>query len=507
MSTYTGNNGGNTINGSNGDDTIYGLGGNDRLYGRSGRDTIYGGTGNDHIEGNDGNDTLYGEDGHDEILGGTGNDVMSGGSGNDEMYGEANDDTLTGGTGTDLIYGGTGNDVLSGDADDDTIYGDDGNDQINGGTGNDRLFGGAGNDIMDGGANDDEMSGGTGADTMLGGDGNDQISGDDNDDIISGGNGNDVLSGGNGNDRLTGGAGLDVIDGGAGTDTAVYSGSYFDYSIYQLGALTGVIHNGSGGPGSGADGADLLAFVERLQFSDFTINLVGNNGPIAFDDAVSLTENAGSYSSGTASVRDNDLDFDGDTLTVTPGVFNGTYGTLTLAANGTYNYVLNANAQTLAQGTIAHDSFNYTVSDGIASDTGALVFNITGLNDAPIANPDAAAAGENQTILINVRANDTDVDSGAVLTVIAASAPSGQGTAAVVSNQVQFNPGSNFDHLAQGATANVLVSYTIQDQFGATSSSTVTVTVTGTNDGPVANADVGATSENASVTVNVLAND
>ncbi|RYG09800.1 MAG: hypothetical protein EON96_17730, partial [Caulobacteraceae bacterium] len=113
----------------------------------------------------------------------------------------------------------------------------------------------------------------------------------------------------------------------------------------------------------------------------------------------------------------------------------------------------------------------------------------------------------NASVTVNVLANDTDVDDGAVLSVTAASAPSGQGTASVVGNQVQFNPGSDFDHLAQGATANVVVSYSIQDQFGATSSSTVTVTVTGTNDGPVANADVAATSENASVTVNVLAND
>ena len=61
--------------------------------------------------------------------------------------------------------------------------------------------------------------------------------------------------------RWTGGGGLDLIDGGSGTDTAVYSGSVFDYTIYQLGPLTGVIHNGPpravvdddrrGGAGSG----------------------------------------------------------------------------------------------------------------------------------------------------------------------------------------------------------------------------------------------------------------
>ncbi|WP_158298981.1 beta strand repeat-containing protein [Sphingomonas psychrotolerans] len=471
MPTYTGNNGNNTINGSNGNDTIYGLGGNDRLFGRGGNDTIYGGTGNDHIEGNDGNDTLYGEDGNDDIFGGTGNDTISGGSGSDTLYGDANDDTLTGGTG------------------------------------NDELRGGSGNDTLDGGGDDDQLSGGTGNDVLNGGDGNDQLSGEDNDDQLSGGNGNDTLYGGNGNDTLTGGAGLDYIDGGAGTDTAVYSGSLADYAIYRLGPITGVVHNGVGGPGSGADGADLLVSVERLQFADVTIDLTGNNAPIASNDAVALTEDAGSYNSGAASVLDNDFDFEGDTLTATPGVFNGTYGTLTLNANGTYNYVLNVTAQTLAQGQVVQDSFTYTASDGSASDTANLVFTIIGLNDAPVAHPDAATTSENASVLIDVRANDTDVDNGAVLTVTSASAPAGQGIASVVANQVQFAPGGDFDHLAVGATASVTVNYTIQDQFGAASASTVTITVTGTNDGPVANPDTAATGENASVLINVLAND
>lgn len=507
MPIYTGNNGNNTINGSNVDDTIYGLGGNDHLNGRGGNDTIYGGTGDDDIEGNDGNDTLYGEDGNDDISGGNGNDVLNGGAGADELFGDANDDTLYGGTGDDELHGGTGVDILDGGADDDTLWGDDGNDYLYGGAGRDRLFGGTGVDALDGGEGDDELSGGTGNDSLSGGEGNDELSGDDNDDHLSGGAGNDALFGGTGNDRLTGGGGIDYLDGGSGTDTAVYSGSLFEYSIYRFGPLASVVHNGVGGPGSGADGADLLLGVERLQFADVTIDLTANNAPIAFDDTAALTEDAGSYSSGTASVLDNDFDFEGDTLTATPGVFNGTYGTLTLNVDGTYNYVLNANAQTLAQSQVAQDSFTYTVSDGSASDTASLVFNIAGLNDAPVANPDTAATDENATVLIDVLADDSDVDNGAVLSVTGASAPAGQGTATVVANQVQFSPGSDFDHLALGATASVVISYTIADQFGAASASTVTVTVTGTNDGPVATPDAATTSENAAILIDVLAND
>jgi VCBS repeat-containing protein len=85
-----------------------------------------------------------------------------------------------------------------------------------------------------------------------------------------------------------------------------------------------------------------------------------------------------------------------------------------------------------------------------------------------------------------------------VLTVTAASAPAGQGSASVVGNQVRFNPGSDFDYLAVGESAVVTVSYSITDEHGATSSSTVQVTVTGTNDAPTI--DAAGTTATGSVT-------
>ena len=203
----------------------------------------------------------------------------------------------------------------------------------------------------------------------------------------------------------------------------------------------------------------------------------GTNAPIAGDDQVFIDEDAGVYSSGAASVLDNDFDFDCDPLSVTAGVFVGTYGTLTLNSDGTYSYALNASAQALALGADVQDSFNYTVSDNDGSDTGTLVFNIAGLNDAPVANPDAGSTSENAVLLVDVIANDTDVDNGAVLTVTAASAPVGQGTASVVGNQVEFDPGADFDYLAVGESVDVVVSYDIVDEHGATASSTVTVMV------------------------------
>ena len=412
-----------------------------------------------------------------------------------DYTGDNGDNTINGSNGSDTISGGGGDDTLSGGNGNDTISGGEGDDTVSGGNGNDDLSGDGGNDTLDGGNGDDTLDGGEGDDVLYGGNGID---------TLLGGSGNDDLFGGNGNDHLTGGEGDDLIDGNNGFDIAYYSGPIGEYSFFAAGGYLHVVHLGGGG----ADGHDRLIRVERLVFADRTIDIgSGTNAPVAGDDAVFIDEDTGVYSSGAASVLDNDFDFDGDTLTVSGGVFVGTYGTLTLNANGTYSYTLNASAQALAQGDDVTDSFNYTVSDNDGSDTGTLVFHIAGLNDAPTANPDSGSTGENAVLLVDVLANDTDIDNGAVLTVTAASAPPGQGSASVVGNQVEFDPGADFDDLAVGESVDVVVSYDIEDEHGATASSTLTVTVTGTNDGPVANADTAMTSENAAVLIDVLAND
>jgi len=327
------------------------------------------------------------------------------------------------------------------------------------------------------------------------------ISGGSGNDTITGTSGNDVLIGGAGDDTLIGGGGDDFLNGGAGSDTAVFSGSILNYTFVQNGAQSWYVTDHVG-----TDGTDHLISIQKLKFSDALIDLTQNNAPIAFDDSATVGEDAGTYHSAT-SVLANDFDWEHDHLTATPGTFIGTYGTLTLNADGTYTYVLSASAQALAQGETATDVFTYTVSDGSLSDTGTLTITLNGANDAPVANADTAAGTENQTLAISVLANDTDVDHGAVLSLVSASAPNGKGTATVAGNQVQFNPGTDFDHLAQGATETVVLTYTIQDEHGAQSSSTVTVTVTGTNDAPVAHADTAAGTENQVLSIAVLAND
>lgn len=175
--------------------------------------------------------------------------------------------------------------------------------------------------------------------------------------------------------------------------------------------------------------------------------------------------------------------------------------------NGQIKYDTNA-LDWLPAGQTTTDAFTYAIrlSNGTLS-WATVTVTLTGTNDAPVAHPDIATTSENASVAVDVLANDTDVDQNHVLSLVSVTAPDHKGTASIVDGKVQFDPGTDFDHLAAGATETVVVTYVMQDEHGAQSTSTVTIMVTGTNDAPVAVADTGATTENALVSVDVLAND
>ena len=277
--------------------------------------------------------------------------------------------------------------------------------------------------------------------------------------------------------------------------------------------------------------------------STLTINITGtNDAPVAVADiaAVTVTEAGvadggntafGNTSTATGNVLANDTDVDnGHTLTVAAvgGVaeqvgttVTGTYGSVTINSDGSYSYTLDDSAGSaadhLAQGEAATDVFTYTTTDEHgATSTSTLTINITGTNDAPAAVADIAAvtvteagvaeggntAFENTpTASGNVLTNDTDVDNGAVLTVAAVGGVAEQvgttvtGTYGSVtinsdgsySYTLDDSAGSAADHLAQGDHVTDTFTYTATDEHGATSTATLTINVTGTNDAPVIN--------------------
>jgi Ca2+-binding RTX toxin-like protein len=106
---------------------------------------------------------------------------------------------------------------------------------------------------------------GDGNDSLTGLAGNDIFGGGGGDDLISGADGNDTLYGGEGDDTITGGTGEDWIDGQTGIDTAVYAGSFAQYTLSAQADRLRIT-----GPG---DEVDQLFGIERLRFADGIVSV------------------------------------------------------------------------------------------------------------------------------------------------------------------------------------------------------------------------------------------
>ena len=142
----------------------------------------------------------------------------------------------------------------------------------------------------------------------------------------------------------------------------------------------------------------------------------------------------------------------------------------------------------LAQGETQDVTINYTMTDGQSTSMSSVVITITGTNDTPRAVADTADTLENELITIDVLSNDEDLDGPDTLNIVSASILNGSNDAdaasvSVVDNQLVFDPGSEFEYLAPGETEDVTLNYTIEDASGATDSASVTVTVSGAEEG------------------------
>jgi VCBS repeat-containing protein len=231
-----------------------------------------------------------------------------------------------------------------------------------------------------------------------------------------------------------------------------------------------------------------------------------SNTPQAKDDVVATFE-AGELIS-IAALMANDAGGNGKSFYGIHGSTTTSWGARLTVENGAIRYDGSSSAQlqALAQGESVTDTFQYAIQlgKGVIS-IATVTVTVTGTNDGPVAVADTGATTENQAVVIDALANDTDLDHGAVKSLVSVDAP--KGAARIEDGRIVFDPGTAFDHLAEGATETVALSYTMTDEHGARSSSTITITVTGTNDGPVAVADAVATTENQSILIDALAND
>jgi len=165
----------------------------------------------------------------------------------------------------------------------------------------------------------------------------------------------------------------------------------------------------------------------------------------------------------------------------------------------------------LAAGQPTTVTVNYAVSDGVASTATSATWTVTGTNDAPAVSG-AVSGGATEggaAVTLNALANATDVDDGTTLQVVdvPAQLPAGVSYDAATHSFTLDPKDAGYDHLAAGQPTTVTVNYAVSDGVASTATS-ATWTVTGTNDAPAVSGAVsgGATEGGAAVTLNALAN-
>ena len=242
-----------------------------------------------------------------------------------------------------------------------------------------------------------------------------------------------------------------------------------------------------------------------------------NDAPVATDDVATATED----SPVSGNVLTNDSDVEGNTLSVTQFVINGTtytagqtatlagVGSFVMNANGTFTFTPNANYSG------AVPTVTYTLSDGNgATDTGDLTVNITPVNDAPVASDDAATTPQGSVKTGDiVTGADTDVDGNTLtltqfkingLTYAAGSTANIPGVGTL---QINADGTYTFTPLPAYVGTVPTVEYTISDGNGGTDTGNFVITVTDVNDPPAAARDEKTVNQINPASGNLLTND
>ena len=241
-----------------------------------------------------------------------------------------------------------------------------------------------------------------------------------------------------------------------------------------------------------------------------TVTINGtNDAPTIGASTASVTEDTLLTATGSVPVpRDPDVH---DVLSIQPmSNVAGTYGTLTLNADGTYTYTLNNSlpaVQALGAGERLLDVFTYTVRDNHgATGSNTLAVTINGTNDTPsVGNATATVTEDTQTTATGFLPSPTDPDAHDSVPFLPQNATAGlYGTLTLRADGSYTYALNNalpaVQALGVGETLNDTFTYTVSDGHGGTASNTLTVTISGTNDTPVASAAIASVIEDTQIT-------
>ncbi|MHB0875229.1 MAG: Ig-like domain-containing protein [Anaerolineae bacterium] len=264
------------------------------------------------------------------------------------------------------------------------------------------------------------------------------------------------------------------------------------------GTLSGAAPDIEYTPAANFNGTDSFTFTVSdgtLTSAPATVSITVdpvNDAPVADGDSYSTNEDT-TLTVPAAGVLADDGDVDGDSLTAVL-VTGVTDGTLALNADGSFVYTPDANYN----GT---DSFTYKANDGtLDSNTAMVSITVAAVNDAPAA-VSIFDQNDAEGDAVSLQVSASDVDAGDVLTFSATGLPGGL--------SIDAATGRISGTIGYDAAGDHAVLVTVSDD--ATPAETLPIgftwTVIDTNRAPVAGDDAGAASEDASLSIDVLAND
>ncbi len=215
---------------------------------------------------------------------------------------------------------------------------------------------------------------------------------------------------------------------------------------------------------------DDQSLISNIAEVKLTVNSV-NDAPVANNDVAQLLEDTAH----SINVLGNDLDVDGSLNKSSLEVFTEPEHGSTQIVDGMISYTPNANSN-------GEDSFSYRVKDdlGIWSNNATVFITVTAVNDAPLANNDATQIDEDESVIIDVTGNDSDVDGSIDEdSVKIVTEPAFGNIINNIDGTVTYTPVSNYVGFDS-------FTYSVVDNEGAESNTaSVTITVLAVNDAPL----------------------
>ncbi|WP_311985847.1 Ig-like domain-containing protein [Pseudomonas bharatica] len=322
------------------------------------------------------------------------------------------------------------------------------------------------------------------------------------------------------------------------TGVVSYSYTLLDNETHPIGGGINNLTESFTVTATDTDGSTSSGSLDVNIIDDVPTAVADTNASVATEAATVLTGN----------VLTNDVQgADPVSGPITAGTFTGTYGTLVLAADGSYTYTLNPSDPdfyNLHGGGTGTETFTYTLSDADGdTSTANLVLNIKNLNDPVTLNgldvsggeltvyeknlsdgssPNAAALTQSGTFTVTAPDGLQTLSVGGINVIsggVAATFP--QSTTTLLGNTLTitgYNASTgvvsysytlldNEAHPTGGGINNLTESFTVTatDTDGSTSSGSLDVNIV--DDVPTARADSASVIEGGTVNGNVLVND